>query len=154
MRSIGMGFGVGLLFGGGLILAGMTRPAKVIGFLDLLGGWDPSLAFVMIGAIAVHALAYRLVPRMRGPLWGEGGWALPTRTDVDGRLVVGAALFGAGWGLGGYCPGPALTAVSTGAIPTLLFTGSMLAGMALFAAWDGRASAVSVPAGTPLAGRR
>ena len=128
MRGALLALVSGLVFGIGLILSGMTRPEKVLSFLDPLSGWDPSLAFVMIGAISVHALAYRLVPRLRQPLWASG-WRLPTRRDVDLRLLFGAALFGAGWGLGGYCPGPALTSVVAGASSTLLFTGAMLAGM-------------------------
>lgn len=135
MRSVLIGLGTGLVFGVGLMLAGMTRPAKVVGFLDVLNGWDPSLGFVMGGAIAVHFLAYRLVPRLPSPVFGVS-WALPTRRDVDGRLVVGAALFGAGWGLGGYCPGPALTAAVSGASATLIFTGAMLAGMWAFTVWE------------------
>ena len=128
-------FGVGLLFGAGLILSGMTQPAKVLAFLDLLSAWNPALAAVMGGAILVHVAAYRLVPRMAGPLLGER-WALPTRTDLDGRLILGAVLFGAGWGLGGYCPGPAIVASVTGAAPTLLFVASMLAGMGLYTLWE------------------
>jgi uncharacterized membrane protein YedE/YeeE len=144
VRTLGLSYGAGAVFGVGLALAGMTRPAKVIGFLDVLGGWDPSLAFVMIGAILVHAAAYRLVPRMPKPLWAER-WGIPTRRDVDLRLLLGAALFGAGWGLGGYCPGPALTSVFAGASSTLLFTGAMLAGMWGHSAWD--AASVARPAG-------
>lgn len=120
----------GITFGAGLILGGMTQPSKVLGFLDLGAGWDPSLAFVMGGAIAAHALAYRLVPRLRRPLLAER-FAIPTRKDIDGRLLLGAALFGAGWGLGGYCPGPGITAAVTGAAPPLLFVLTMLAGMGL-----------------------
>lgn len=134
----------GLIFGAGLTISGMTRPDKVIGFLDVLGGWDPSLAFVMVGAIAVHFLAYRLVPRLPRPLMGER-FALPTRKDIDRRLVVGAALFGAGWGLGGYCPGPAITSAVSGAIPTLTFLGAMLAGMWLQHAQEQLKTAKSNP---------
>lgn len=135
MRSAILTWLAGLLFGGGLILAGMTQPSKVVGFLDVAGDWDPSLAFVMLGAIAVHTLAYRLVPRLPRPVWGER-WGIPTRRDIDGRLLVGAALFGAGWGLGGYCPGPALTSLVSGASTTLLFTGAMLAGMWAHTIWE------------------
>jgi uncharacterized membrane protein YedE/YeeE len=126
---------VGVVFGVGLLLSGMTQPAKVVNFLDVLGDWDPSLAFVMGGAIAVHFFAYRLVPRLRKPLWGLR-WSLPTRRDIDGRLIIGAALFGGGWGLGGYCPGPALTSVVAGAGSTMIFTGSMLAGMWGYSLWE------------------
>jgi uncharacterized membrane protein YedE/YeeE len=135
MRSALIGLGTGVLFGVGLMLSGMTQPAKVVGFLDLLNGWDPSLGFVMGGAIVVHFLAYRVVPRLPSPVFGTS-WALPTRRDVDGRLLLGAALFGAGWGLGGYCPGPALTASMSGEAGTLIFTGSMLAGMWGFSVWE------------------
>lgn len=130
MKRILFTLGTGFIFGLGLMISGMAQPQKVIGFLDLRGDWDPSLAFVMMGAIAVHFLAYRVVARVPKPLWG-GAWALPTRRDVDGRLLLGAALFGAGWGLGGYCPGPALTTASSG-MAAATFTFSMLAGMGLY----------------------
>ncbi len=135
MKSILLALVVGVVFGVGLLLSGMTQPAKVVNFLDVLGDWDPSLAFVMGGAIAVHFFAYRLVPRLRKPLWGLR-WSLPTRRDIDGRLIIGAALFGGGWGLGGYCPGPALTSVVAGAGSTMIFTGSMLAGMWGYSLWE------------------
>lgn len=151
MRSVWSSYAVGLLFGAGLIVSGMTRPAKVVGFLNLAGDWDPSLAFVMGGAIAVHAAAYRLVPRMPRPLWGLR-WGIPTRRDVDARLIVGAALFGAGWGLGGYCPGPGLTSIFTGAQATLTFTGSMLVGMWAHTLWETAASAAPAVAERPVTG--
>jgi hypothetical protein len=145
MRSWLLSYAVGLLFGAGLLVSGMTRPAKVIGFLDPTGPWDPSLGFVMVGAIGVHALAYRVVARTPRPLW-SAAWALPTRRDLDWRLLAGAALFGTGWGLGGYCPGPALTSAVSGSAATLLFTGAMLAGMWAFAAWEAaRAPAAAAP---------
>lgn len=127
-------FVAGVLFGAGLLLSGMTRPQTVIAFLDVFGDWDPSVALVMVGAIGVHLLAYRLVRRMPHPLLAER-WSLPTRRDIDPRLVVGAILFGAGWGLAGYCPGPALTSTAAGAGPALLFTGAMFGGMALHRAY-------------------
>lgn len=135
MKAILLALLAGFIFGVGLIVSGMTQPAKVVGFLDVLGGWDPSLAFVMLGAIAVHFLAYRLVPRLPRPLWASR-WGIPTRKDVDARLIVGAILFGAGWGLGGYCPGPALTSVASGTMSALLFTGSMLVGMWAYNLWE------------------
>lgn len=135
MKTVLLALLAGFIFGVGLIVSGMTQPAKVVGFLDILGGWDPSLAFVMLGAIAVHFLAYRLVPRLPRPLWASR-WTLPTRRDVDARLIVGAVLFGAGWGLGGYCPGPALTSVASGTMSALLFTGSMLLGMWAYNLWE------------------
>jgi uncharacterized membrane protein YedE/YeeE len=135
MKSLVFALVSGLVFGVGLLLAGMTQPSKVAGFLDLSGAWDPSLGMVMAGAIGVHFLAYRLVPRLKNPVFAPI-WRLPTRSDIDRRLVIGAVLFGAGWGLGGYCPGPALTAAVSGASSTLIFCGGMLAGMALFTRWE------------------
>lgn len=143
MRSLIIALGTGVLFGAGLILSGMTQPAKVVNFLDVTGDWDASLALVMVGAIAVHLLAYRLVPRLPKPVWGPR-WGLPTRRDIDARLLVGAVLFGAGWGLAGYCPGPALTSLVAGASSTLLFTGAMLVGMWGFTLWEA-ASAKETP---------
>ncbi len=134
-RRIAITFASGLIFALGLGVAGMTQPAKVVGFLDITGAWDPSLAFVMMGAIAVHFVAYRLVPGMPAPWYGER-FGIPTRRDVDKRLVAGAVLFGAGWGLGGYCPGPGLVSMTTGASPVLIFVGSMLAGMGLFQVFE------------------
>jgi uncharacterized protein len=121
-------FATGLLFAVGLGIAGMTEPDKVLAFLDPFGAWDPSLAFVMVGAIAVYMPVYwlargRLAPRLH----------LPTRKDVDVRLVVGAAMFGVGWGLVGYCPGPALVSLTTLTGPALAFGAAMFAGMRLHA---------------------
>jgi len=130
-RNTLIAFAAGLTFALGLGISGMTRPDKVVNFLDLTGNWDPSLAFVMIGAIAVHFVAYRMVPRMGSPLFSER-FGIPTRRDIDPRLVVGSAMFGIGWGLGGFCPGPALVSIIGGASSTLLFVGAMLAGMGLF----------------------
>lgn len=136
-------FAAGFVFALGLGVSGMTRPDKVVGFLDLAGDWDPSLAFVMAGAIAVHAVAYLVVPRLRGPLLG-GAWHLPTRRDVDAPLVVGAVLFGAGWGLGGYCPGPALVSLVTGTADVLLFVQAMIGGMLLHRVWSRRPTTASL----------
>lgn len=122
--------GLGLLFGLGLLVSGMADPAKVQNFLDLGGAWDPSLAFVMAGAVLTTALGYRLVLRRPRPLLAEA-FQLPTRRAVDGRLLLGAALFGIGWGLGGFCPGPALVSLGLAAPGTLAFLPAMLAGMAL-----------------------
>jgi len=108
----------------------MTQPAKVIGFLDVFGDWDPSLAFVMGGAVATHAILRRLVIRRTAPLL-EAGFSLPTLTSIDGRLLGGAALFGVGWGIAGFCPGPALVATGAGARAAMVFTVAMLAGMFL-----------------------
>ncbi len=126
MRAVA-GFAIGLLFGLGLVVAGMTDPAKVLNFLDLFGTWDASLAFVMGGAVATAFVGYRLVLRRSRPLLADG-FALPTATAVDRNLVAGAAMFGIGWGLGGYCPGPALTALPLLAPGTVVFVVAMLAG--------------------------
>jgi uncharacterized membrane protein YedE/YeeE len=143
----------GALFAAGLVLAGMTEPAKVIGFLDFFGNWDPSLALVMLGAIAVHHVAYRLVMKRDSPVFAAA-FHLPTRRDADARLIAGSALFGVGWGLAGYCPGPALTSIGTLAPPTLVFGVFMLSSMVLFDRWTRRrqespvgTSAPSVEAG-------
>jgi uncharacterized membrane protein YedE/YeeE len=122
-------FAAGSLFGAGLLLSGMTKPTKVIGFLDVAGAWDPSLAFVMIGGIAVHLALYKWIVRRPSPLV-EAEFKVPTRREVDAKLVLGAAIFGVGWGLGGFCPGPGIASVLRGG-PALTFVVSMLAGMAL-----------------------
>jgi uncharacterized membrane protein YedE/YeeE len=144
MRAI-FGFAAGLVFGLGLVISGMSDPAKVLNFLDLFGTWDPSLAFVMGGAVLVTFVGYRLVLARRAPLLG-GRFELPTRKDVDPRLVAGAALFGLGWGLGGYCPGPALTALPLAAPGTLVFVPAMLAGMWLARMVRGSEAALTVRA--------
>jgi uncharacterized membrane protein YedE/YeeE len=128
MARILAGLAAGLLFGAGLSISGMINPAKVIAFLDLAGAWDPSLAFVMLGAVAVTAIGYRLVLQRDKPLF-EPGFAVPTRRDIDLPLLLGAGLFGIGWGLGGYCPGPALAGLGFGNLPTLVFVAAMLGGM-------------------------
>jgi uncharacterized membrane protein YedE/YeeE len=134
----------GLLFGVGLGVSGMTLPAKVIGFLDVAGDWDASLAFVMVGAIAVHAVLYRLVRRRPVPLF-DGTFHVPTRRDLDARLVVGAALFGVGWGLGGFCPGPALVSLGSGSGAAVLFVAAMLVGMLLQHATNAATTAAPKP---------
>jgi uncharacterized membrane protein YedE/YeeE len=121
----------GLIFGLGLIVSGMTNPAKVIGFLDLAGSWDPSLAFVMGGAILVGFFAFRLAGR-RAKSWLGALMHLPTARAIDRRLIVGGLTFGAGWGLAGYCPGPALTSLLSGGSKPVIFVLAMLAGMAIF----------------------
>jgi uncharacterized membrane protein YedE/YeeE len=117
----------GSLFAVGLILGGMTQPGKVIGFLDVTGHWDPSLAFVIGGALLVYAVLSRLFLRRPAPLF-ELKFHLPSRRDIDRRLVLGAALFGIGWGLGGYCPGPGLVSLSAGLLPGV-FVATMVLGM-------------------------
>ena len=118
----------GLLFGTGLILSGMANPAKVQNFLDLFGSWDPSLAFVMGGAIMMTMPGFWLVQK-RATLLFHDVFHILTRADIDARLVVGSATFGIGWGLGGFCPGPALTSLPLAASGTLLFVPAMLVGM-------------------------
>ena len=124
----------GLVFGIGLLMSGMTDPAKVQGFLDLFGRWDPSLAFVMGGAIAVAIGAFTLARRRAAA--GRKSWSgepieLPASNTIDARLIGGGVLFGIGWGLAGFCPGPALVALSSGFGPALWFVPAMLVGMAL-----------------------
>ena len=128
---IAASFAAGLVFGIGLIISGMTNPAKVLGFLDLAGAWDPSLAFVMGGAIMVGLLAFHFAGRRTRSLLGER-MDLPKARGIDRRLVLGALVFGAGWGLAGYCPGPALASLLTGGAKPLVFVGAMAAGMGIF----------------------
>ncbi|EAU40212.1 hypothetical protein FP2506_11667 [Fulvimarina pelagi HTCC2506] len=129
MRLV-LGFASGLLFGLGLILAGMSNPAKVLNFLDVFGTFDPSLAFVMGGAAVTTFIGYRLAWRRKAPFI-LSDFQIPTRNDVDAPLLTGAALFGIGWGIGGFCPGPAWTALALAAPGTLVFLPAMLAGMAI-----------------------
>jgi len=131
----------GAIFGIGLTVAQMVDSAKVLGFLDVggitTGAWDPSLALVMAGALLVTAILFRLAMRRTRPLFAAA-FTLPTATRIDRRLLSGALLFGAGWGLVGYCPGPALAALAFGAAKTFGFVGAMLAGMALHHLWTER----------------
>lgn len=122
------GLFAGLLFGLGLIVSGMADPLKVQNFLDIAGSWDPSLAFVMGGAILVTAPAFKLLQGRTRPAFHDT-FHWPTTRDIDGPLLIGAAIFGIGWGLGGFCPGPALTALPMGATGTLAFVPAMLVGM-------------------------
>ena len=122
----------GLLFGAGLVLSGMTLPDKVIGFLNpFSGAWDPSLGLVMVGAIGVHAVLMRVILKRSTPLV-DTKFHLPTRKDIDPKLIGGAALFGIGWGLGGVCPGPGLVGAASLASPLLLFVGGLALGMGIF----------------------
>jgi uncharacterized protein len=120
-------FFVGVMFALGLGIAGMTQPARVIGFLDL-AHWDLTLAFVMAGAIAVHGIAYLLILRRQRPLFAPA-FQIPERTAIDRRLIIGAIMFGIGWGLAGYCPGPGIVSLVTGSTSALIFVGSMCVGM-------------------------
>ncbi len=128
--------GAGILFGLGLSISQMMNPAKVKGFLDVAGDWDPSLAFVMAGALAVTAVGYRIILGRSAPLFAPS-FQVPGARRVDVPLVVGAAIFGVGWGLGGFCPGPAVAGLAYGIAPVLVFVASMLAGMGL---WEWRSS--------------
>jgi len=128
-------FAVGLLFGWGLIISGMTDPAKVVGFLDLAGNWDPSLAFVMGGAIAVGLVAFGLAKKRTTTFLGDA-LRLPTASDIDRRLIAGSLLFGAGWGLAGFCPGPAVVSMGAGQDKAVVFVLAMVAGMALFEVFE------------------
>lgn len=119
----------GALFGAGLLISGMTQPARVIGFLDVTRAWDPSLAFVMGGAVIVYAIAFRAISVGRIDPWFDIKFHLPTRRDIDRPLVVGAALFGIGWGLGGLCPGPGLVSAAAGNGSAIAFVIAMLVGM-------------------------
>ena len=122
----------GMLFGLGLAVSGMMNPAKVIGFLDVAGGWDPTLAFVMGGALLVIIPAFRLILNRPRPILADG-FALPSESALDARLLGGATLFGVGWGLSGFCPGPAVAALVTGLTPVFAFVAAMMAGMVLYA---------------------
>ena len=118
----------GAVFAVGLVLAGMTQPSKVIGFLDVGGAWDPTLAFVMAGAIASHVAGLWLTSRRTAPLFAAD-FSAPNRNDINASLVLGAAVFGIGWGLVGYCPGPALVSLGSGADTALVFVAAATAGM-------------------------
>jgi len=121
----------GALFGAGLALSGMMDPARVRGFLDIFGEWDPTLAFVMGGAVIVMGLVWMIQSRMHAPLF-DIEFHLPGTRDLDPRLIGGSALFGIGWGLAGLCPGPAIASLATALLPAAVFTAAMLAGMVLF----------------------
>ena len=151
MKRIFAGLFAGAVFGAGLAISGLINPAKVNAFLDIAGDWDPSLAFVMLGAVIVTAIGYRLVWRRGRPLL-EQAFALPTRRDIDPNLLVGAALFGIGWGLGGVCPGPGLAGLGFGATETLAFVAAMIVGMFAarqFGNFLGRLKSSTGPSVTP-----
>ncbi len=131
-------FLIGLLFGLGLLLSGMTDPAKVLGFLDLFGLWDPSLALVMGGAIGVGFFAFAFIKQRTTNLLG-GALHLPKATQIDRRLLIGGLVFGIGWGLAGFCPGPALVSTAAGEIKALVFVAAMVVGMVVYGWVDRRA---------------
>lgn len=120
----------GVLFGAGLTVSGMTDPQRVRGFLDVFGQWDPTLGFVMGGAVLVMAIAWVIQGRMTAPIFGEK-FSLPDRRDLDARLITGSILFGVGWGIAGLCPGPAIASLALSPISALPFVGAMLVGMLL-----------------------
>ncbi|MDP1780613.1 MAG: hypothetical protein Q8L18_01875 [Hydrogenophaga sp.] len=124
-------FLVGLLFGMGLLLSGMTDPGKVLGFLDLFGTWDPSLAFVMCGALAVGFFAFALA-RKRTTNFLGGALHLPKSSQIDKRLLIGGLTFGAGWGMAGFCPGPGVVSMASGEVKGAVFVAAMLVGMVIF----------------------
>ncbi|MBB6559020.1 putative membrane protein YedE/YeeE [Acidovorax soli] len=124
-------FGIGLVFGLGLIISGMTDPGKVLGFLDLAGPWDPSLALVMGGAIVVGVFGFTLASRRRTSVLGDP-MQMPTARQIDRRLVLGSLAFGIGWGIAGFCPGPAVVSLGTGEPKAVVFVLAMLAGMGIF----------------------
>ena len=138
-RSHITAFAAGLIFGVGLLLAGMANPAKVLAFLDITGNWDPSLALVMGGAIPVSAIGFYLTRLRSDPLFGDS-FQVPTNRKLDKRLVLGALGFGVGWGLAGFCPGPALVALGTGSLKAVLFVAAMLSGMVIFEMMEKRKS--------------
>ena len=135
----------GLVFGLGLIVSGMANPAKVLGFLDLAGAWDPSLALVMAGAIGVGVFAFRVAHQRMETMLGVE-LRLPKLTHIDKRLVLGSMLFGVGWGIGGFCPGPGIVAMGAGETKALLFVIAMVGGMVLFELLEKRAAAARAAA--------
>lgn len=128
---------VGILFALGLGISGMTRPEKVFGFLDIFGTWDASLIFVMAGAVIIHFIAFRFIARRKSPLFSPE-WHLPTKNEITWSLIAGSFLFGVGWALAGYCPGPALTSLASFQSRPLIFFVSMIFGMFLFRLIDRR----------------
>ena len=145
-------FVAGFVFAAGLGVGGMTQPSKVLAFLDLFGAWDPSLAFVMLGAIVVHAPAVRWILRRPAPLLAAR-FVLPIKKDVDGRLLAGAVIFGAGWGMAGYCPGPAITALGGGVGAAAIFVPAMIVGMWFHRVLLTRADPAAAPLPSATRGR-
>ena len=144
MRTVLSSLLAGLLFGVGLLVSGMADPAKVIGFLDLAGAWDPSLAFVMGGAIGIGSVLFAMAGRRPRSLLGEA-MQLPTSRSIDRRLVGGSLMFGAGWGLAGFCPGPALVGLGMGNRSAALFVAAMLVGMGVFELIERRRASGGLP---------
>ncbi len=146
-RTIAIAFAIGLVFGLGIAVSGMANPAKVLNFFDVAGTWDPSLAFVMGGALAVALPGYRLVLKRRAPV-AAAKFHLPGATRIDAPLIAGSAIFGLGWGIAGFCPGAALPALGTGRVEVFIFVAAMSVGIAATTTirrW--REGATSAPAG-------
>lgn len=141
------GLFAGLLFGMGLAFAGMTDPSVVLGFLDLAGAWNPALAFVMGGAVVVTFVGYRMILGRARPLC-DATFHLPTARAIDLPLVAGSGLFGIGWGLSGYCPGPAIASAGGAHLGTAVYLAAMIAGMVIVRSWRARAGAIPSPAPT------
>jgi uncharacterized protein len=136
MQRVFAALATGLLFGTGLAVSRMVDPARVLGFLDVAGTWDPTLAFVMAGALGTTWVGYRMALRRPKPVLAEQ-FILPTRRDIDVRLIAGAVTFGIGWGLAGFCPGPAVASLAYGNTRSLLFVAAMASGMGLYRLWPG-----------------
>jgi uncharacterized protein len=143
-------FAAGLVFGIGLLISGMTEPAKVLGFLDVFGAWDATLAFVMAGAVAVAAIGFALARRRSAPVLASS-FAWPTRSDIDAPLIIGSVLFGIGWGLCGICPGPALVNLAGLSAPIIVFVVAMIVGMFGYELWQRRDVAARQAAPTSAA---
>jgi uncharacterized membrane protein YedE/YeeE len=138
MPAVLASFVCGLVFGAGLLISGMTEPEKVLGFLDIFGAWDATLAFVMAGAVAVAAFGFAVARRRSAPVFSTA-YLWPERSDIDAPLVAGAALFGIGWGLVGICPGPALVNLAGFSLPIVVFVVAMVLGMIGYGLWRRRA---------------
>jgi uncharacterized protein len=145
-------FACGLIFGTGLLISGMTEPDKVLGFLDIFGAWDATLAFVMAGAVAVASAGFALARRIDAPLLASS-FSWPSRNDIDVPLVLGAALFGVGWGLAGICPGPALVNLAGLSAPIVVFVIAMALGMLGYELWQRQNLAKTAPSGSAIATR-
>ena len=139
MNKILLTFIAGLIFGFGLILSGMTNPSIVLGFLDITGAWNPALMFVMVGALIVAGVGYRIIFKRPKPLYAEQ-FALPEQKSIDAKLLLGAAFFDIGWGLVGLCPGPAITGLSTGKMEIVIFVAAMFIGMYGHKMWSSNQS--------------
>ncbi len=131
MKNSIAAFVVGIIFAFGLGISGMTQPQKVVGFLDVFGNWDPSLMFVMIGAISVHFVAYKIIRKRKSPMLSPT-WNVPDHNEITPALVIGAFIFGIGWGLGGYCPGPAIVSLASFDLRPVIFVVAMIVGMIFF----------------------